>query len=88
MIELLPNADPNKGKLSFLYDSLNRAEITLKVIILDDKMNVELSAKSTDSCGHLTFKLNIQGEREILIVINANMNWKVPVSDIINQNDQ
>ena len=47
-------------------------------------MNVELSAKSTDSCGHLTFRQKIQGERKISIVINANMNWKVPVSDIIN----
>ena len=75
---------PKKGKCSFFYDSLNRAEITLKVIILDDKLNVELSAKSTDSCGHLTFRQKIQGERKILIVINANMNWKVPVSDIIN----
>ena len=58
---------------------------SLKVIILDDKLNVELSAKSTDSCGHFTFRLKIQGERKISIVINATMNWKVLVSDIINQ---
>jgi hypothetical protein len=71
MIKLLLNATPTKVKI---YNSLNRAEITLNVIILDDKLNVELSAKSTDNCGHLTFRLKIQGERKILIVINANLN--------------
>ena len=51
-------------------------------------MHVESRAERTvqnTNCGHLTLRLKIQGEGKISIVIHATKNWKVRVSDIINQ---
>jgi hypothetical protein len=45
MIKILLIATPAKVKI---WQLTNRKENTLKVIILDDKLNVELSVKSKD----------------------------------------